>query len=153
MQAKVNITNPTEYSARIPFIDVHVLHNNTLLGHSVAKDIEVVPGNNTGILIEALWDPSGLSGPNGSLVGRNLLSQYISGFNTTLTLKTHESTIPSQPALGRALSSLEVVIDTPKLVDPGAPDGGDGGGGGDDHGSGPHFIKAATVLSALLALA
>ena len=152
LQAKVNMTNPTEYSAHVPYVNIHILHNDTLLGYAVAKDIKVVPGNNTNMLVEALWCPSDLSGHNGSKVGRNLLSQYISGFNTTLTLKTHESTIPSQPALGKALSSFEVVIDTPKLFQPHAP-----GGDGDDDDkdgerSGPHFIKDATVLSALLAI-
>jgi Protein of unknown function (DUF3712) len=154
LQAKVNMTNPTEYSAHVPYINIHILHNDTLVGHATAQNVHVVPGNNTNVLVEALWSPLDLGGQNGSEVGRNLLSQYISGFNTTLTLKTHESTIPSQPALGRALSSLEVVIDAPKLSAPQIP--GDGGGDdnddGDGDGSAPRFIKDATVLSALLAL-
>jgi len=152
LQAKVNMTNPTEYSAHVPYINIHILHNDTLVGHATAQDIHVVPGNNTNLLVEALWSPLDLGGQNGSEVGRNLLSQYISGLNTTLTLKTHKSTIPSQPALGRALSSLEVVIDAPKLSAPQIP--GDGGNDGDEDGDGsaPRFIKDATVLSALLAL-
>ena len=76
------------------------------------------------------------------------------GFNTTLTLKTHENSIPSQPGLGKALSALEVTMDTPKLKQPVPP--GDGNGDDDDDGSGesdrPRFIQDATVLNALLAL-
>ena len=152
LQAKVNMTNPTEYSADVPYINIHILHNGTLVGHATAQNVHVVPGNNTNVLVEALWSPLDLGGQNGSEVGRNLLSQYISGLNTTLTLKTHESTIPSQPALGRALSSLEVVIDAPNISAPQIP--GDGGDDDDEDGDGsaPRFIKDATVLSALLAL-
>jgi len=150
LQAKVNITNPTEYSAKVPFVDINVLNNNTILGHATAKDVSIVPGNNTDIVVEMVWNPSEASGKSGISVGRDLLSQYISGYNTTLTLKTHESSIPSQPALGKALSALEVEIPTPKLHPPKDPnDGGDeDDDGGDDHG--PHFIKDATVLPALI---
>ena len=153
LQAKVNLTNPTEYSANIPYVNVHILHNDTLIGHATAENIHVVPGNNTNLLVEALWSPFELGGQDGSEVGRNLLSQYISGFNTTLTLKTHESTIPSQPTLGRALSSLEVVIDAPKLSGPQTP-GDDDNDDDDDDGdrSAPRFIRDATVLPALLAI-
>jgi Protein of unknown function (DUF3712) len=152
LQAKVNLTNPTVYSAHVPYVNIHILHNDTLVGHATAENIDVIPGNNTNLLVEALWSPFELGGRNGSEVGRNLLSQYISGFNTTLTLKTHESTIPSQPNLGRALSSLEIVIDAPKLSPPQQPgdDGDDDDEGGDQ--SAPRFIIDATVLPALLAL-
>jgi hypothetical protein len=152
LQAKVNMTNPTEYSAHVPYINIHILHNDTLVGHATAQNVHVVPGNNTNVLVEALWSPLDLGGQNGSKVGRNLLSQYISGLNTTLTLKTHESTIPSQPALGRALSSFEVVVDAPKLSAPQIPGDGGDDDGEDGDGPAPRFIKDATVLSALLAL-
>jgi hypothetical protein len=70
------------------------------------------------------------------------------GKNTTLVLKTHNGTIPSQPSLGVALSSLQIEIPTPKFSTPKTPDddGGDGDGGDD----GPHFIKDATVLLTLI---
>lgn len=151
--ARVNVTNPSEYSAHVPYVSIHVLHNNTLLANAVAKNIDIVPGNNTDMLVEALWSPSDLGGQNGSEVGRNFLSKYISGLNTTLTLRAHESSIPSQPSLGKALSSFEVVIDTPRLFAPGQPgDDGDGDDEDGDNHAGPRFIKDATVLSALLAL-
>lgn len=76
------------------------------------------------------------------------------GFNTTLTLKTHENSIPSQPGLGKALSALEITMDTPTLRQPVPP----GDGNGDDDGDGkdgsgrPRFIQDATVLNALLAV-
>jgi hypothetical protein len=152
LQAQVNLTNPTVYSAHVPYLNIHILHNDTLVGHATAENIDVVPGNNTNLLVEAFWSPFDLGGRNGSEVGRNLLSQYISGYNTTLTLKTHESTIPSQPNLGRALSPLEIVIDAPKLSKPRLPDDDDNDDDEDGDQSTPRFIKDATVLRALLAL-
>jgi hypothetical protein len=74
-------------------------------------------------------------------------SNIVSGFNTTLIFKTHPGTIPSQPALGRALSALEVEVPAPKLR---APIDDDDGDDDNDEEGGPHFIKDATVLSALL---
>lgn len=150
IHAKANITNPTEYSARIPYININILNNNTILGHVIGRDLRIIPGKNTDAFITAVWNPSVVSGLHGSKVGRNLLSQYISGYNTTLMLKTHPDTIPSQPALGRALSKLEIVINTPKLSPPQLP--GDGGkdGNPDQSERGPHFIRDATVLPAFL---
>ena len=155
LQAEINLTNPTDYSAHIPYLDIHLLTNDTVLGHASAKNLDLVPGNNSHLLVEAVWNPSRLGGQNGTRVGRELLSQYLSGFNATVTLRTHESTIPSQPALGKALSALEIVVAAPKIRAPHTPDGGGGGGddGDDDGDEGddrPRFIKDATVLNALL---
>ena len=78
-EAKMNFTNPTEYSASVPYVNIHILNNNTILGYAIAKDVSVKPGKNDDILIQALWDPSTLGGDNGTLIGRELLSRYISG--------------------------------------------------------------------------
>ncbi|KEQ62855.1 uncharacterized protein M437DRAFT_48925 [Aureobasidium melanogenum CBS 110374] len=137
LTALVNFTNPTEYSATVPFVDINILTNDTLLGHATAKDVHVVPGNNTNILVTAVWDPRTLGGEEGHRVGVEFLSQYISGFNTTLSLRAHEGTIPSQPSLGRALSKFQVDLPTPNLR------GGGGRGGGDK--SEKHFIQDATM--------
>ncbi|KAI9829007.1 MAG: hypothetical protein M1832_000030 [Thelocarpon impressellum] len=142
IQARVNFTNPTEYSAHIPFLSINILENGTALGQATAKDVTVVPGSNENVVVEAVWDPLTPSGSEGQAVGRELLSQYISGWNTTISLKTHEGSIPSQPALGRALSMFEVELATPRIKYPGAPDKGDGEDGGED---GPHFIEDATL--------
>ncbi|KAI5195796.1 hypothetical protein E4T39_08092 [Aureobasidium subglaciale] len=136
LTASVNFTNPTEYSATVPYVDIQILTNGTLLGHATAKDVTVVPGVNTNILVTAVWDPKTMSGEEGHRVGVEFLSQYISGFNTTLTLRTHEGTIPAQPALGRALSRFAVDLPTPNLR-------GGGGGGGDEKEK--HFIQDATM--------
>jgi hypothetical protein len=65
------------------------------------------------------------------------------GFNTTVTIQSHENSIPALPNLGRALSKLEIDVQVPRLRIP----GDDNGQPGDDS---RHFIKDATVLSALI---
>jgi hypothetical protein len=82
----------------------------------------VIQGNNTNILVQATWDPTTFGGEEGAKIGRELLSQYISGFNTTLTFQTHEGSIPNQPELGKALSKFAIEIPAPRLS---APSGGD----------------------------
>ena len=79
IQARMNITNPTEYSATVPYVNINLLSNGTVLGHATARKVAVVPGPNHGILVTALWDPKTPSGEKGLAVGRQLLSQYISG--------------------------------------------------------------------------
>lgn len=75
----MNFTNPTKYSATIPFIDVLMLYNGTAVAHIIAHDLFVHPGNNTNESIEVHWSPSALSGTDGVEAGRALLSSYISG--------------------------------------------------------------------------
>ena len=65
----------------------------------------------------------------------------IKGFNTTVTLQAYEGTIPALPELGRALSALSLDIPVPRIRFP--------GDGDQAPGDRPHFIKDATVLSAL----
>ncbi|KAH0543844.1 hypothetical protein FGG08_001883 [Glutinoglossum americanum] len=149
LQAKINFTNPTKYSAVVPYVDLRIINNNTILGHATAKDVSVSPGDNDNIVVEAVWDPMTLGGEKGQGLGREFLSQYISGRNTTLIVKTHNGTFPSQPSLGAALSSLEVELPAPKLSPPKIPNDGDGDGG-DDEDDRPHFIKDATVLPTLI---
>ena len=151
--ARAKITNPTEYSAKIPYLNVNILYNDTILGNVTTEDLHLVPGINRDLNATAVWNPSS-SGEIGSHIGRNLISQYISGYNTTLTFRTHTGTIPAQPALGSALSRLQVTVRAPRLPTSDNDDGdGDGNGGGHDKSreeGTPHFILGATVLSAFL---
>lgn len=119
LSASVNITNPTSYSATVPYIDIHLLSNSTILGHATATNVSIHPGKNTKLPVTAIWDPT--STPNGLAQGRELLSQYISGLNTSLTLRSHAGSIPSQPALGAALSKFAIEIPTPRLSTPRNP--------------------------------
>ena len=166
LQAKINFTNPTQYSATVPYVDLRIINNGTALGHATAKNVSVRPGDNENIIVQAVWDPLTPGGKKGHDSAREFLSQYLSGMshihepnlrraltesvgkNTTLVLKTHNGTIPSQPSLGAALSSLEIELPTPKLGTPKMPDDDDGDGNDED--DGPHFIKDATVLTTLI---
>ncbi|GAB7355024.1 hypothetical protein MBLNU459_g5626t1 [Dothideomycetes sp. NU459] len=143
LSALVNLTNPTEYSATVPYIDINILTNGTLLGHATARSVAIAPGENVNIPVTAVWDPLAMGGEKARAVGVELLSQYISGFNTTLTLRTHEGSIPSQPALGKALARFSVDMPTPSLQTP-PQDGGDDGDG-DNGDKAPHFIEDATM--------
>ncbi|MCJ1475236.1 hypothetical protein MMC13_003898 [Lambiella insularis] len=144
IEARVNMTNPTNYSATVPYVNINMLNNDTVLGFAVARNVRVVPGQNNNIPITATWDPAGHGGQLGLDIGKELLSQYISGYNTTLTLRTHEGTIPTQPKLGAALSSIELEIPTPKLDTPKNPNRPDGDSDERDENA-PRFIDDATM--------
>ncbi len=133
LEARVNFTNPTEYSAQVPYFNIHILNNGSIIGDATARGINVVPGNNTNILVQATWDPTKFGGEKAGKIGRELLSQYISGFNTTLTFRTHKDSVPHQPGLGKALCKFSIEIPTPRLSTPGTDVNGK-----------PHFIDDAT---------
>lgn len=82
--AKVNITNPTDYAASVPYIDINISVNNTILGHATARDVSIVPGPNYNLAAEAVWDPFTVSGKKGKHTGSELLSQYISGMPASI---------------------------------------------------------------------
>lgn len=146
IQALVNFTNPTAYSATVPYVDIKLLTNGTALGHVTARNITVIPGNNTNLLVQASWEPSLAGGAKGKHVGRELLSKYISGYNTTISLRTHKGTLPSQPALGKALSGFTVTIPTPRMHSPKPPTDGDDPSEPPEEDEGkPHFIQEATM--------
>jgi hypothetical protein len=79
LQLNVNFTNPTNYTASIPYFNINVLVNGTVLGQGVVRDSTMRPGNNTNLVVNVVWDPFTNSGEEGKVVGRELLSQYISG--------------------------------------------------------------------------
>ncbi|KAF1960209.1 hypothetical protein CC80DRAFT_405150 [Byssothecium circinans] len=146
LEAHANLTNPTTYSATVPYFNINVLINETIIGQAIARDVYVHPGNNTGILITIIWDPYTNSGEAGKGVGKELLSQYISGYNVSLTLQTHNGTIPSQPALGAALSNFPITLPAPSLSTPKKPDDDDSDDPDDGLGhKRTHFIRDATM--------
>jgi hypothetical protein len=134
----VNFTNPTNYTATITSLKIHILNNASVIAGATVSNLTVVQGNNTNVLVKAIWDPQSLGGNTSRAIGRDLLSQYISGWNTTLTFKTYNESIPHQPTLGEALSKFEVEIPTPRLSSPHV------GEGDEDDSDRPRFIKEAT---------
>ncbi|KAJ5232458.1 hypothetical protein N7468_005414 [Penicillium chermesinum] len=127
VSAVMNFTNPTEYTAEIPFVDFLMLYNSTPVAHVVARNFSLGLGSNSDAVLQITWGPLEIGGPNGTKAGRSLISSYISGSNTTVTIRAHEGTIPALPELGKAMSDLEIVIPLPPFSGPGSPDddGGD----------------------------
>lgn len=132
LRATVNITNPTPYSAHIPYINIHVFSNGTLLGEAIAEHLDIKKGHNAGLTVSARWQPS-WGGDEGVQRGRDLLSEYISGYNTSITLKTHRGSIPGQPLIGESLSKLNITVSAPRLSLP-----------GNNEDEKTHFIRDAT---------
>lgn len=56
-----------------------MLFNETALAHVTGRDLSVVPGDNIGVVFEALWSPLAAGGDIGVIAGRELLSSYVSG--------------------------------------------------------------------------
>ncbi|KAG6025478.1 hypothetical protein E4U41_001516 [Claviceps citrina] len=154
VRALVNVTNTTPYTASIPFLSIHLVKDDDVLGEAVARDLHFAQRRNTNIRIEATWDPDSLGGPDAHRLARCLLSEYLSGKNTTMTLKAHRGSIPALPVLGEALSRLNLTLSTPRLRLPGDDDGD--GDGDDDGGRGRlGFIRDATfhILSSTASFA
>ncbi|KAG8632064.1 hypothetical protein KVT40_001204 [Elsinoe batatas] len=153
LSALVNFTNPTDYSASLSYVDIQLWKNGSVLGHGTIQHVQIKPGNNTNIPVIAVWDPLTMGGPAAHQVGIDFLSQFISGFNTTITVRTHAGTIPSQPALGRALAAFPIEIPTPDLLS--SPDDGEDDEDPDPSDphpddlekkkKGPHFISDGTM--------
>ncbi|KAI5864242.1 hypothetical protein GGS23DRAFT_563488 [Durotheca rogersii] len=132
LRALVNITNPTPYTAHIPYADIHVLKNGSILGSASIESLDLAKGPNFNVPVTARWNPS-MGGSRGRQVGRDIISQYLSGWNTSITVKGHQDSIPGQPILSRALSRFNVTLAAPKLDLP-----------GDATGEKPRFIRDAT---------
>jgi len=138
LEAVVDIENPTNYSAVIPYADVNILANGSYVGHTTVENLSIYHGPNINVTARAQWAPKDAAA---KAIGRELLSQWISGYNTSVTVQTHEGTIPLHPELGIALSKLNITIPVPHLslpTDPDAPDD-------EDTPKGPRFIKEATM--------
>ncbi|KAL5088330.1 hypothetical protein Trisim1_006779 [Trichoderma cf. simile WF8] len=123
MQASVNITNPTPYTASIPSANVHVYHGELIIGEVIVNHLDVQLGNNSNLVVLATWDPVSLGGEKSHKAAAQLLSDYLSGKNTTLTFKTHKGSIPGMPIIGDALSKFNISLPTPRIKLPGDKSG------------------------------
>ncbi|KAI1510635.1 hypothetical protein A1F97_09756 [Pyrenophora tritici-repentis] len=144
INAMVNFTNPTNYSATIPYFNINVLANGSHIGSATIENMEVLPGNNTNKLASLLWDPYTFGGDKGKKIGAELLSQYISGFNTTITVQAHEKSVPALPYIGRLLSHFPIERPMPHMSTPKKPSDGDDDDDPEDDGK-SHFIRGTTM--------
>ncbi|KAI0376151.1 hypothetical protein F5Y04DRAFT_267052 [Hypomontagnella monticulosa] len=118
LEALVNITNPTPYTAHIPYANIHVLNNGSVLGSVTVQNLDIARGPNSNLLATAKWNPP-MGGAHARKVGRNLISQYLSGWNTNITVKAHRDSIPGQRIMCEALSHFNMTFAAPKLNLPG----------------------------------
>jgi hypothetical protein len=89
ISAEASFNNPTEYSATVPYADVHLYVNDTMIGNVTVRDITVKKGQNDEVPLRALWNPFA-DGEAGRKVARDLLSQFISGMSTRLDVVYHD---------------------------------------------------------------
>lgn len=118
LEALVNITNPTPYTASIPYVNAHILCNGSVIGEVTAEDLDIKTGHNSYLVVQAKWNPS-MGGEGAKTIARDLISQYLSGFNTSISVRAHRDSIPGQPLIGEALSHFNITIPTPHLDLPG----------------------------------
>lgn len=126
-------------------MDIHLSKNESLLGHATAQNMSILPGRNSGLVVAAVWEPHQNNRGKGGNVGSELISQYISSYpNLTLGIATHESSFPSNPILGRAISKFAIEIPLPSLSPHRTlpPDNDDDDDGDETH---PHFMKDARM--------
>ncbi|KAK2047473.1 hypothetical protein LZ31DRAFT_551301 [Colletotrichum somersetense] len=131
IEALVNVTNPTPYTAVVPYVNVHIVRDGFVLGSATAENMRVVRGMNTNLVVTATWNPAA-GGEASRKVASDMISEYLSGRNITIDIKTHRGTIPTAPIIGEGLSKLNISIAAPKLKLPGE---------GENDG---HFIRDAT---------
>jgi hypothetical protein len=104
VEALVNITNPTPYTGYIPFVNVHLYKNDSMVGEATAENVTLGLGENSNLRVRGKWNPLGMGGAAAEQIGLELISQYISGYNVTMVAKSHRGSIPRLPIIGDSLS-------------------------------------------------
>ncbi|KAL2886184.1 pre-rRNA processing protein [Ceratocystis lukuohia] len=141
LSAVVNITNPAPYSASIPYINIHLLKNGSVLGNTTLRNVNITRGRNLNIPVSAIWAPED-AGLDARKTGVDLISGYLSSYNTTITAKLHPKSIPACPIIGQSLSNISINATVPRLSAPRdghSPDDGSKTGRGKGE-----FIRDAT---------
>ena len=88
LEALVNVTNPTPYTASIPSINIKVLCNGTVVGEAGAQSLEVKQGKNVNLLVNARWNPS-KSGDIGQQIHRYEVGDIAMTVNIIRHIRIH----------------------------------------------------------------
>lgn len=115
VESKVNFTNPTLYTADIPYVSVHLVSNGHVLATATVEGLQMHRGNITNANARVLWDPVGLGGPRAQAEANLLISNYLSGENTTIAARTHRDSLPGMPDVGEALSRINITFPMPPM--------------------------------------
>jgi hypothetical protein len=78
VKTRMNVINPTEYSASVPYADFMMSYNGTRVAHITALDIAVASKADTTVQVDIMWEPS-KGGQDGVEAGREFLSKCVSG--------------------------------------------------------------------------
>ncbi|KAK6339094.1 hypothetical protein TWF696_009881 [Orbilia brochopaga] len=133
LRANVMFHNPTNYTATVPYFNIAFMKNGTVLGNGTVRNLVVGLGRNHA-MVEAFWAPSD-GGDTARATGVRLLNKYVSGKNTSLTVRAHGKSLPALPELSKALGSLEIDIPLPSIPSDNDPDSPN------NH----HFVQSATL--------
>lgn len=98
MQARVTITNPTEYYADMPRVDAELFVNGTKMGDAWGGG-KIKPGDNE-IVSFVEWEKTS--------VGAEFLSQFISGYNVSLMVKPGK--LPGLPEI-----PMNITVEVPHM--------------------------------------
>jgi hypothetical protein len=79
VETVLKFTNPTQYSASVPLLDLLLVYNDTKVAHLTTRHVTIVPGTNTGVNVDLQWSPLDLGGPSAVLAGQDLISRFVSG--------------------------------------------------------------------------
>ncbi|KAK6336039.1 hypothetical protein TWF730_003411 [Orbilia blumenaviensis] len=138
MSAEVTFFNPTNYTAIIPYLNILFIKNGTVLGNGTLVNAAVGRGENH-VAVEAFWAPAD-GGEDARVIGKTLLDEYVSGGNSTITVRAHEGSIPSLPTLSKALESLAFTLPLPPPPLDSFPNPPDA-----DPADPPRFVQSATL--------
>ncbi|KAK6499204.1 hypothetical protein TWF506_003832 [Arthrobotrys conoides] len=138
MSAKVTFTNPTNYTATIPYLNILFTKNGTILGNGTLVNATIGLGENQ-VAVEAFWAPAD-GGETARAKGMALLGEYVSGENSTITVRVHEKSLPSLPTLSKALEFLEFKLSLPPPPLDSLPNPPDA-----DPANPPRFVQSATL--------
>lgn len=98
MKAEVTITNPTDYYANMPRVDAEIYVNGTKMGDAWGGG-NIKPGDNE-IVSYIGWDRTP--------VGAEFLSQFISGYNVSMTIKPKK--LPGMPEI-----PMNITVEVPHM--------------------------------------
>ncbi|KAK5947252.1 hypothetical protein PMZ80_001401 [Knufia obscura] len=98
MQARVTITNPTDYYADMPRVDSELFVNGTKMGNAWGGG-NIKPGDNE-IVSFIEWEKTS--------IGAEFLSQFISGYNVSLTIKPGK--LPGMPHI-----PMNITVEVPHM--------------------------------------
>lgn len=98
MQARVTITNPTDYYADMPRVDAELFVNGTKMGNAYGGG-KIKPGDNE-IVSFVEWEKTS--------IGAEFLSQFISGYNVSLTIKPGK--LPGLPEI-----PMNITVPVPQM--------------------------------------